>query len=250
MTRTSSQPALRRFEPDGATDRRPVLLLHGFASDGETDWVSSGFTETLTAAGRIALVPDLPGHGHSAAPRDAREASTGAIVRSLTELVADRTQGPVDVIAYSLGARLAWELPGTSGIEVSRLVLGGISPGEPFADVDTAGIRDCLRRDEEPTDPFDAMFTSMVRQDGIDPYGLLTCIDGLASEPFEPRAGDIGVPTLFVAGSDDPMAEGITDLVDMVPASSLRWVPGDHSGALHGTRFRELAMDFIGSGHD
>lgn len=248
MTTTASEPALRRFDPLTAGNRRPVLLLHGFASDGASDWVDSGFVEALTAAGRVALVPDLPGHGRSAAPRSRQEASVGATVRALTELVAEQTQGPVDVLAYSLGARLAWELPRARGIEVSHLVLGGISPGEPFAAVDTAGIRQALQRGETPADPFNAMFASMVSGPGLDPYALLTCIDGLGSEPFDPRPGDVGVPTLFVAGSDDPMTDGIADLVDMVPGAFMRRVPGDHGGALHSAEFRKLALEFIGAG--
>ncbi|WP_249026777.1 alpha/beta fold hydrolase, partial [Amycolatopsis pretoriensis] len=63
--------AVRRFAPGGSPTGPPVLLLHGFASDGHTDWVSTGWPAALTASGRPVLVPDLPGHGSSPAPADA-----------------------------------------------------------------------------------------------------------------------------------------------------------------------------------
>ncbi|MER6670896.1 alpha/beta fold hydrolase, partial [Amycolatopsis japonica] len=106
---------MRRFAPETVSGP-PVLLVHGFASDGHTDWITTGWPAALTAAGREVVIPDLPAHGSSPAP--AGSLGAAAITAELARLVADLSE--VDVVGYSLGARLSWELPAQA--PVRRLV--------------------------------------------------------------------------------------------------------------------------------
>lgn len=237
----------RRFDTTAPASGPPVLLIHGFGSNGRADWVGPGWPATLTAAGRTVLVPDLPGHGEGATPRDRGDALPSAVVAGLAELIKSGTTGPVDVIGYSMGARLAWELPQAPGIEVAHLVLGGLSPAEPFVAADTERILTCAETGETPGDPLTAAIVGMVTGDDKDTRGLVDCVAGLGSEPFAPRAAPPDVPTLLIAGEDDTMTEGITELAALVAGSSLRYVPGDHGAALHSGQFRKLATEFIGA---
>ncbi|WP_350310759.1 alpha/beta fold hydrolase [Amycolatopsis sp. RTGN1] len=230
--------AVRRFAPDGPPAGPPVLLLHGFASDGATDWVSTGWPAALTASGRPVLVPDLPGHGSSPAPVDA---TPKAVVEELALAVGEVSE--VDVIGYSLGARLAWELP--ARLPVRRLVLGGISPHEPFGAVDVEAALAFASGGRLPADPLTAAIARMITAPGRNPVALARCIEGLRREPFTPRVGTIGVPTRFVAGRDDPVSAGIEHLVRLVPGSELLTVPGDHGAALRGAPFRIAALTFL-----
>ncbi|WP_372664886.1 alpha/beta fold hydrolase [Amycolatopsis kentuckyensis] len=230
--------AVRRFAPVGPPAGPPVLLLHGFASDGPTDWVSTGWPAALTASGRSVLVPDLPGHGSSPAPADA---TPQAVVKELASAVGDVSE--VDVVGYSLGARLAWELPAL--LPVRRLVLAGISPHEPFGAVDVQAALAFAGGGKLPADPLTAAIARMITAPGRDPVALAHCIEGLRREPFAPRAGTITVPTRFVAGRDDPISQGIETLVPLVPGSDLLLVPGDHGGALRGFPFRTAALTFL-----
>ncbi|MEU8637233.1 alpha/beta fold hydrolase [Amycolatopsis sp. NPDC048633] len=215
-----------------------MLLLHGFASDGPTDWVSTGWPAALTESGRPVLVPDLPGHGSSPAPADATpEAVVGELARAVGEV------SEVDVVGYSLGARLAWELPAL--LPVRRLVLGGISPHEPFGAVDVEAALAFAGGGKLPADPLTAAIARMITAPGRDPAALARCIEGLRREPFAPRAGTITVPTRFVAGRDDPISGGIEQLVRLVPGSELLTVPGDHGAALRGAPFRIAALTFL-----
>ena len=43
----------------------PVVLVHGFASNKEVNWVNPGWFTTLTRAGRRAIAIDDRGHGQS-----------------------------------------------------------------------------------------------------------------------------------------------------------------------------------------
>ncbi len=41
----------------------PILLIHGFASNRNVNWVFPGWVSTLNAAGRRAIALDNRGHG-------------------------------------------------------------------------------------------------------------------------------------------------------------------------------------------
>lgn len=222
----------------------PVFLLHGFASTATEDF--SGWLPELAAAGREVHLVDLPGHGASPAIPDPASATTSAVVRALADAIDGTGADRVDVIAYSLGARLAWELPRATG-RVRRLVLGGLSPFEPFAVVDTTAITRVIAG-AAPADPLTGMMAAMVCAPGRDTDSLLALMTGLGSEPFDPAAPGASrpdVPTLFAAGADDLMAAGVDALVASVAGSRFVVVPGDHRGALDSGEFRRAAIDFL-----
>ena len=43
-------------EPEGAPTRYPIVLVHGFASNKEVNWVFPGWVTTLTRTGRPAFL--------------------------------------------------------------------------------------------------------------------------------------------------------------------------------------------------
>ncbi|WP_205787031.1 alpha/beta fold hydrolase [Specibacter cremeus] len=233
----------------GTAAARPVVLIHGFASSGAEDFTATGWAADLAAAGHHVTVVDLPGHGDGPAVANPAEAQTARVVAQLAAVVdrvlADTGAATADVIGYSLGARLAWELPAAAPGRVGRLVLGGISPMEPFAMVDTDELRAVVVGASEPTNPLVGMMAQMVGASGRDTGSLINLIGGLAAEPFAPAGNAPAVPTLFVAGADDMMTGGIEELAALVPVASLTRVPGDHRGALDSPELRKAAIDFL-----
>lgn len=222
----------------------PIVLLHGFAATGDADFVATGWPESLAAAGRSAIAIDLPGHGESPAVAGPADARTSAVIAAILEAIAAVVpEGPIDVVGYSLGGRLAWELPAASP-RIRRLVLGGVSPMEPFAAVDPAELGRALAG-VAPQNPLVGMMAAMISAPGADTASLATLIPGLASEPFVPQASAPRVPTLLVAGEQDPMTQGIEALLDALPDGRLAHVPGDHRGALDSPEFRAAAIEFL-----
>lgn len=220
-----------------------VLLVHGFASTGERDF--SALAAALRAAGRVTCIVDLPGHGATPGPSAAADATTTNVVRALVDVVDSMPGDEVDVVGYSLGARLSWELPAASGKPVRRLVLGGISPGDPFATLDYAQLHALLDTGAQPSDPMTGMMGGMVAAQGERAKGVARLMEGLGSEAFAPDASAPSVPTLFLAGDADQMAQGVGALAELVPGSRVTRVPGDHLGALASPEFRDAVVEFL-----
>lgn len=222
----------------------PVLLVHGFASNAAADYVDTGWLAALHAAGRTAVAIDLPGHGDSPSVESPEHATTSAVVAAILDAAeASFPEGKFDVIGYSLGGRLSWELP-TASPRIRRLVLGGVSPFEPFAAIAPGEIETALAGGDSGN-PLAQMMAGMISSPGRDTASLSRLIAGLASEPFQPETGGPAVPTLLVAGDDDPLTGGIESLATAIPNGSLVRVPGDHRGALDSAEFRAAAIAFL-----
>lgn len=224
---------------------RPVIALHGLASNGATDW--AGWADTLTDAGLSPYIVDLPGHGASVPIESADQARADRIIAAVAEL-ADRAAhetgvDQVDVIGYSLGARLAWDVPGASS-RVRRLALGGLSPAEPFGALDLDALRRVAVDGDEAPDELTAMIAGMISGPGSDAASLVNVVAGLAAVPFDPTAAP-QVPTLLVAGDSDPMSQGADAVAEALPQGQFERVPGDHLGALASADFRRLVLDFL-----
>ncbi|MDX2401202.1 alpha/beta fold hydrolase [Microbacterium algeriense] len=219
------------------TPEPPVVFLHGLASRGTKDWPESEWTAVLGDRSRRVL--DLPAHGDApglgAVP-------TSAVLDALAEAI-----GPheIDLVGYSLGARLAWDLARHPGVAVRRLVLGGLSAGEPFALVDLPAARSAIGGGPAPVDPLTGMIVHMASLPGNRPDEVLDLIEGLAAEPFAPEAGAPAMPVLLLGGVDDPMAAGIDELAARLPDVRVRRVPGDHLAALHTPEFRDAVRGFL-----
>ncbi|MFS0911573.1 alpha/beta fold hydrolase [Microbacterium sp. 179-I 3D2 NHS] len=236
---------------------RPVVFLHGFASSGAQDWPDAEWAAVLD--GRPRLIVDLPGHGGSASPGIT---TTSAVVDALADAIAEAVAAAtadagaavggegggvaeIDLVGYSLGARLAWDLAQHPLLRVRRLVLGGLSAAEPFAFVDVAAAREALRGGAAPADPLTAMILQLASVPGNRPDALLDLVEGMATAPFDPQSRPPAVPTLLIGGADDDMFDGADRLVGLLADGRGLRVSGDHRSALHGADFRAAVRDFV-----
>ncbi len=239
--------ASRVFSPGSPVDLPPVLLLHGMASSGNGDWVEPGTVSALTDAGRTVVVVDLRGHGDSPAPASADEANAVAQAEDVLAVLDKAGVETFDIAGYSLGARLAWAVVEAAPNRVRKVVLGGLSPFEPFAAVDIAALHRAVAEGVQPEDPFTGMIAGMVGSRGPERApGLALVVEGLASTPFEPKSWPGETPPVFVVGQDDMMTQGIERIVDLVGGAELITVPGDHFGVLTGAEFRGIVVRALG----
>ena len=89
------------------SDAEPIVLVHGFASTKEVNWVQPGWVAALKGDGRRVIALDNRGHGASSklyAPADYHTSLMAGDVRALIEHLG---VGSADVMGYSMGARIA-----------------------------------------------------------------------------------------------------------------------------------------------
>jgi 3-oxoadipate enol-lactonase len=106
----------------GPEDAPPVLCLHGGTGTGEYHWGRIG--KALAESYRVHL-PDLPGHGRTPLPEDARydRDLLAACVRALVEAVGT----PAHVLAFSMGGHATLALAQGRPELFASLVLIGVS---------------------------------------------------------------------------------------------------------------------------
>ncbi|MCW1249289.1 alpha/beta hydrolase [Acaricomes phytoseiuli] len=265
----SADLAVHEFglEQQELTAQRPVLLLHGFASSTELNWVRTGWVNALTTAGHRVIAVDLPGHGDSSAPQDIGSYVPSRIRAMIRQALIDCGVVPldasapdssgVDVIGYSLGSRLAWEFGAAYPELVHRMVLGGPSAEDPLAAFDTAAAEQHLAEGAEISDPLTAELLQMARlvpENNL--KALLTLIRAIAEDPFDPAERIPQMPLLLVAGEQDHLTKSMPRLAELktqtggAPAQTLL-IPGrTHANAVTSRVFKEAALAFLGSSAD
>lgn len=259
---TANALSLTIFEPDNATEMRPVVLLHGFASSSDLNWVKSGWIRSLTETGRKVLAVDLPGHGTSPAPEDLDAYTPSRMRADLLQLLMDEGVMPlndsdprsgIDLVGYSLGARLAWEFGGTQSQLVNRLVLGGPASIDPLAAFDLEAAQQFLADGSSIADEATADLLRMAQTvPSNDMFSLMSMIQAIKTEPFAPEQMVPSMPTLLVAGDGDSLATTMPRLTELLGTrntkKSILWLTGrDHANAVTSREFKNAAVEFLSS---
>ena len=94
------------FELHGPQRGAPIVLVHGFASDYQLNWVGTRWQETLTGAGFQVIGLDCRGHGSSDKPHESAAYALeimAADVRRLAELARK-------AVAARFGIELSYEV--------------------------------------------------------------------------------------------------------------------------------------------
>ncbi|XKK40559.1 alpha/beta hydrolase [Nocardiopsis sp. ARC36] len=183
--------------PRAPADAVPVLLLHGFGTDFDMNWRATGWTRALESAGLRVIGPDLRGHGSSDKPVEEAFYLPEHFVADLVSLLDELGVERVDVVGYSMGSRLGWELALTMRERVRRVALGGFGPVNAFAGTD-------LSEPGSGDSPFDRVYRAVAALPGNDTAALAACARGQASRPFSADPLLNGVPLLLVSGSGTP----------------------------------------------
>lgn len=209
---------------------RPVLALHGLASTAAGTWQVSGWWSALTAAGLGWVSPDLRGHGSSGKPHDADSYRLPALAADAVAVLDHLGLAVVDVVGYSLGARIALELAATAPDRVRRLALGGL--GDPARPVGALpGILDRLPA-------------------GADRAAVEACLAGASAGGDGEAPGrsvdGVRAPVLLVAGEHDEHAAGMEAFAARLATAEARRVPGrNHLTTVSAQLFKQAVVEFL-----
>src|SRR6476619_652487 len=114
----------------------PIVLVHGFGSSKEVNWVQPSWLTTLNGAGRRVIALDNRGHGQSTKLFDPAEYHTTKMAEDVRALLDHLGVPRADVMGYSMGARIAAFLALAHPDRVRSLILGGLGSRR----VDGAGL--------------------------------------------------------------------------------------------------------------
>ncbi|KNH17369.1 hydrolase [Arthrobacter sp. ZBG10] len=257
---TDPQLFVAVHDPASDAGLRPVLLIHGFSSSSKLNWEDTGWVAALLDAGRRVITVDLPGHGRSGAPEDRDSYSPSRIRADLLQAAFDAGARPLqdgnpssglDVVGYSLGSRLAWEFGATQPELVHRLVLGGPNMADPLAEFDLVAAQDFLADGTPIADESTARLLRMAQllpSNNI--FALLTLVEAIKDEPYDPAEAVPHVPLLLVAGELDERLgslAGLADLAAKAGTSAEQLVlPGrNHTNAVTSRAFKQAAIAFL-----
>jgi pimeloyl-ACP methyl ester carboxylesterase len=248
-------------EPPADAGLRPVLLLHGFSSSSKLNWEDTGWVKSLLDAGRRVITVDLPGHGRSGAPEDRDSYAPSRMRADLLQIAVDAGARPLrdgdpssglDLIGYSLGSRLAWEFGATQHELVHRLVLGGANVADPLAEFDLVAAQRYLADGTPIADASTARLLKMAQglpSNNI--FALLSLVEAVKSEPFDPAEAVPHMPMLLVAGENDDRAASMPELAGLGAKAGAMveqlLLPGrNHSNAITSRAFKQEAISFLG----
>jgi pimeloyl-ACP methyl ester carboxylesterase len=234
-----------RYALSGPDDGRTIVLVHGFCSDYELNWVGTRWQETLSAAGFLVIGLDCRGHGRSDKPHDpaayARRTMADDVARLLDHLEIVRA----DYLGYSMGARIGLEAALAHPERIGLAVLGGIgrSGGNDRSEL----IARRMRGDQSVTDPVAEMFFRFASARPInDLEALACCILGPQPATTAEQLAGVAVPLAIMAGDQDPIARGAQELAAQIPRAQYVAITGrNHMNAVPARQFKEAALRFL-----
>jgi len=230
----------------GPRDGTPLLLLHGWAISAYL-WRHN--IAALAGAGYRVYAPDLPGHGLSDAPVAAGSYTLAAMTGHIAALMDALHLERIDVIAQSMGGRIALELARRS--RAKRLVLfGPVGFGEVSQAREIAPflprIPGALATMLVPREIVEIVQRRVYGKIGwfserdVDEYWAPTQFPGVVQatlqmlrefdwEVLTPAVlAQVAVPTLVVFGTLDNTVhpDGAARLVEAMPRARLEWIEG------------------------
>jgi pimeloyl-ACP methyl ester carboxylesterase len=246
---------MQRFRHDGIDiafldegEGEPIVLVHGFASTAQVNWLHPGWIATLTRAGRRAIALDNRGHGASSKLHDPAAYHSARMAEDVRALLDHLGVGSADVMGYSMGARIAAFFALAHPSRLRRAVLGGLG----IRLVDGVGLPESIAQAlEAPSlaevrDPTGRTFRAFAEQTKSDLAALAACIRGSRQTLTRAEVATIRAPVLVAVGTKDTVAGSAHELASMLPSGRALDIPGrDHMLAVGDKVFQSAVLSFL-----
>ncbi|WP_080239168.1 alpha/beta fold hydrolase [Spirosoma rigui] len=243
---TTREPLFKSFDGtqihyDILGEGKPVVLLHGFITNGES-WKRAPVRQALADAGFKVVTLDLRGNGRSDKPHTAEAYRNNAELKDVMALMKHLGLTTYDVVGYSRGAILTAELM-TMDKQVRRAVMGGMSAD--FTDPNWIRRKNFHEALTKPgSHPELQAAVDNAKKSGADTVALARMQE---FQPSTSRAklAKIRIPLLVINGEQDLDNGNPKELADAVPGARLVMVPGTHGGAMVTPEFAKAVVDFL-----
>jgi pimeloyl-ACP methyl ester carboxylesterase len=226
----------------------PVLLIHGFASNRNVNWLGTGWVRVLTEAGHQVIAIDNRGHGDSEKLYDSDLYSASIMADDAFRLLEHLKIERADVMGYSMGARISAFLTMAHPTHIRRAVFAGLASrmitgvggseeialameAESVAEVGDRGARG---------------FRIFADSTKSDRRALAACIRSSRVKISAEALAEIKVPVLVVAGDLDEVAGNVAELVCAIPGSTGLVLPGrNHMNAVGDKGYKDAVVAFL-----
>jgi pimeloyl-ACP methyl ester carboxylesterase len=226
----------------------PIVLVHGFASNKDVNWVYPRWVTTLTQAGRRVIALDNRGHGKSTKLYDPAAYHSGIMAEDVRALLDHLDIPRADVMGYSLGARITAFLALAHPRRVRSAVFGGLG----IRLVEGTGMPEAIAQaleapgQDDVANPTARGYRVFAEKTHSDLRALAACIRGAHQRVGREDLGRIAVPVLVAVGSNDEVAGSAEALAALIPGARALIVPGrDHMLAVGDRVFKTGVVDFL-----
>jgi pimeloyl-ACP methyl ester carboxylesterase len=226
----------------------PILLVHGFASTKNVNWVYPTWVSELKKNGRRVIAFDNRGHGDSAKLYDSQAYEIGIMAGDISALMDHLNIERADVMGYSLGARMTAVLAQRQPQRLRSAIFGGIGigliegggPGENVAAALEAPSLD------DVTDPVGRTVRAFADQTRSDRLALAACLRGSRRLMTREEAASISVPVLIAVGTADEIAGSAAALGEVIPGAEVLDIPNrDHMRAVGDKVYKTGVLEFL-----
>lgn len=226
----------------------PIVLVHGFGSSKDVNWVQPGWVAALTSAGRRVIALDNRGHGASSKLYEPTAYHTSRMAEDVYALMDHLSIGRADVMGYSMGARITAFLAVEHADRVRAAILGGLG----IRLVDGVGLPEKIANALEAPSLADVgdeqgrMFRAFAEQTKSDRHALAACIRGSRQTLTHEQVASIRVPVLIAVGTKDTIAGSAEQLAALIPGARAIAIPDrDHMLSVGDKVFKAEVLEFL-----
>jgi pimeloyl-ACP methyl ester carboxylesterase len=226
----------------------PILLVHGFASTKNVNWVYPTWVSELKKNGHRVIALDNRGHGDSAKLYDPEKYHIPTMAGDVSALMDHLGIDRADVMGYSLGSRMTAWLARYQPQRLRSAIFGGIGigliegggPGENVAEALEAPSL------EDVTDAVGRTFRAFADQTRSDRRALAACLRGSRGLMTKEEAAAISVPVLIAVGTADEIAGSAQALGKIIPGAEVLDIPNrDHMRAVGDKVYKAGVLEFL-----
>jgi pimeloyl-ACP methyl ester carboxylesterase len=246
---------MKFFTHDGTTiayldegEGEPVVLVHGFASTKEVNWVFPGWIGPLKDAGYRVIALDNRGHGASTKYYETERYHIPEMTRDVIALLDHLKLPKADLIGYSMGARISAYAAAHYPSRVRSATLGGmginLTQNVSSGDVVARALE--AERFEDVKDQVGREFRKFAEQTKSDLKALAALSRSHQRTVPREDAAKIRVPVQIVTGTKDDIAGSGPELAELIPNSKFVSLEGkDHMRTVGDAGFKKAVIEFL-----
>jgi pimeloyl-ACP methyl ester carboxylesterase len=231
----------------GPDDGQPIVLVHGYASNYQLNWVGSRWQETLTKAGRLVIGFDCRGHGRSEKPHDPAAYARAEMAADVVRLLDHLDIRKAEYLGYSMGARIGLDLLIDHAERVWKAALAGA--GKFGAGAGAEQIARAMRGDDSVDLPIAKKFAAFAHAYGPNDYeALAACIIGPHRKLEKEILVRINTPVLVITGEQDDVLPMSKEVAHELGNAKFELIEGrNHDNAVPARAFKDKVLAFLES---